>query len=87
MLQVTGKAVFILLSNIIRKILNSQKRVGNEIALLYYRDIEPKDIVAMVTRDPNLLLASDENVQMFMLAIISRSNAKNVAKRRDIIHS
>ena len=34
MLQVTGKAVFILLSNIIRKILNSQKRVGNEIALL-----------------------------------------------------
>ena len=87
MLQVTGKAVFILLSNIIRKILNSQKRVGNEIALLQFRDIEPKDIVAMVTRDPNLLLASDENVQMFMLAIISRSNAKNVAKRRDIIHS
>ena len=87
MLQVTGKAVFILLSNIIRKILNSQKRVGNEIALLQFRDIEPKDIVAMVTRDPNLLLASDENVQMFMLAMISRSNAKNVAKRRDIIHS
>ena len=62
-------------------------RVGKEITLLKFRDTGPKEIVAMVTRNPNLLLASEENVQIFMLATISRSNVKNVAKRRDITHA
>ena len=87
MLQVTEKAVFMLLYNIIRKTLNSQKRVGKEITLLKFRDIGPKEIVVMVTRNPNLLLASEENVQIFVLTTISRSNTKNVAKRRDITHT
>ena len=71
----------------IRKTINSQKRIGKEIALLKFRDIELKQIVAMVTRNSNLLLASEENVQILMLATISRSNAKNVARRRDITHT
>ena len=84
---VTEQAVSILLSNIIRKTLNSQKRMEKEITLLKFRDIEPKQIVAMVTRNANLLLASKENMQIFMLVTISRSNAKNLAKRRDITHT
>ena len=87
LLQETDKVVFMLLSNIIRKTLNSQKRVGKEITLLKFRDIEPKEIVAMVARNPNLLLTSEENLQIFMLATISRSNAKNVAMRIDITHT
>ena len=71
----------------IRKTINSQKRIRKEIALLKFRDIEPKQIVAMVTRNSNLLMASEENVQILMLATISRSNAKNVARRRDITHT
>ena len=86
LLQVTEKTVFMLLSNIIKKTLNSQKRIEKEITLLNFRDIETKRIVAVVTGNPNLLLASKENVQIFMLATISKTNAKNVAKRRDIIH-
>ena len=78
LLQVTEEAAFMLLSNIIRKTLNSKKRMEKEITLLKFKDIEPKRIVAvaMVTRTPNLLLASKENVLIFMLATISRSNAK-----------
>ena len=87
LLQVTEKTVFVLLSNIIRKTLNSQKRIEKEITLFNFRDIEPKGIGPLVTRNPNLLLASKENVQIFMLATISRSNAKIVAKRRDITHT
>ena len=36
----------------------------------------------MVTRNPNLLLASKENVQVFMLATISRSNTKKHSKEK-----
>ena len=71
-----------LLSNITRKTLNSQKRMEKEITLLKFRDIEPKRIVTMVTRNPNLLLASKENVQIFMLATISRSNAKHCSTEK-----
>ena len=53
-----------------------------------FRDIDPKRLVAIEKRNPNLLLASKENVQMFiMLAGISRSIAKNVAKRRSTTHT
>ena len=76
-----------LLSNIIRKTLNPQKRIEKEITLLNFRDIEPKRIGAMVKHNPDLLLASKENVQIFMLAMIGRSNSKNVAERRDITHT
>ena len=87
LLQVTEKAVFMLFSKIIRKTLNSQKRIEKEITLLTFRDIDPKRIVAMVKRNPNLLLASKQNVKIFMLPTITRSNAKNIAKRRDIFHT
>ena len=83
-LQITEKAVFMLLCNIIRKILNLQRQIEKEITLL---DIDPKRIPAIVKRNPNLLLASQENVQIFMLATISRSNAKNAEKRRRITHT
>ena len=73
-----------LLCNIIRKILNLQRQIEKEITLL---DIDPKRIPAIVKRNPNLLLASQENVQIFMLATISRSNAKNAEKRRRITHT
>ena len=55
--------------------------------LTQVRDIDPKWIVAIVKRNPNLLLASQEKVQIFILATISKSNAKNVAKRRSVIHT
>ena len=87
LLQVTEKNVFMLLSKMIRKSLNSRKRIEKEITLLNFRDIEPKPIGAMVTRNPNLLLESKKNVQIFMLAMISRSNAKNAAKRRGITYT
>ena len=58
-----------------------------EIMLPKFRDIEPKQISAIVKCNPNLLLASKENVQIFMLATISRSNTKNVAKKRNISHT
>ena len=48
LLQVTEKAVNILLSNIIRKSLNSQKRIEKESNLLNFRDIEPKRIIVTV---------------------------------------
>ena len=70
--------------NKIRKILNLQRQIEKEITLL---DIDPKRIPAIVKRNPNLLLASQENVQIFMLATISRSNAKNAEKRRRITHT
>ena len=76
-----------LLSNITRKILNSKKRIEKEITLLKFGDIDLKRIVAMVKRNPNLLLALKENVKIFMLPTITKSNAKNVAKRRDITHT
>ena len=83
-LQITEKAVFMLSCNKIRKILNLQRQIEKEITLL---DIDPKRIPAIVKRNPNLLLASQENVQIFMLATISRSNAKNAEKRRRITHT
>ena len=76
-----------LLSYITRKTLNSQKGIVKETTLLNFRDIEIKHIAAMVTRNPNLLLTSIENAQIFMLVTINRSNAKNVAKRREIAHT
>ena len=85
--QVIEKAVFMRVSNIIRKTLKSQKRIEKEIPLLKFRDIHPKRIVAVVKHNLDLLLASKENVQIFMLAIDTRSNAKNVANRKNIIHT
>ena len=70
-----------------RKILNWQSKIEKEITLLKFRDIDPKRIVAIVKRNPNLLLTSEENVQIFMLAMISRSNAKNFAKRMSITYT
>ena len=81
------KSVFMLLSNIITNTLNSQKRIEKEITLLNFRDIDPRRIIAIVKRKPDLLLASKENGEIFMLATITRSNAKNVAKRRNITHT
>ena len=49
-----------------------------------FRDIDPKRIIAFVKCNPNLLLASKENAQIFMLATTSRSNAKSVAQKRSI---
>ena len=68
----------------IRKSLIDKGRLKKK--LHKFRDIDPKRIVAIVKRNPSLLLASEENVQIFMLATISRSNAKNVAKRRSMTH-
>ena len=51
------------------------------------RDIDFKRIVVIVKYNPNLLLPSKENVQIFMLAKISRNNAKTVAKKRSITHT
>ena len=65
-----------LLSYIIRKNLNSQKRIEREITLLKFRAIDPKRIVAIIKPNPDLLLASKENVKIFLLALITRSNAK-----------
>ena len=79
--------ILYVLSNIITNTLNSQKRIEKEITLLNFRDIDPKRIIAIVKRKPDLLLASKENVEIFMLATITRSNAKNVAKRRNITHT
>ena len=56
-----------------------------EITVRKFRDIDPKRVVSIVKHNPNLLLASQENVQI--LATISRSNAKNIAKRRGITHT
>ena len=81
------KSFFMLLSNIIANTLNSQKRIEKEITLLNFRDIDPRRIIAIVKRKPDLLLASKENGEIFMLATITRSNAKNVAKRRNITHT
>ena len=71
----------------IRKILNWQRKIEKEITLLKFRDIDPERIVTIIKRNPNLLLTSEENVQIIMLVTISRSNAKNVAKRRSITHT
>ena len=71
----------------IRKILNWQRKIEKEITLLKFRDIDPKWIAAIVKRNPNLLLTSEENVQIFMSATISRSNAKNVVRRMSITHT
>ena len=68
----------------IRKILNWQRKIGKEITFLKFRDIDPKRIVAIVKRNPNLLVTLEENVQIFMLATISRSYTKNIAKRMSI---
>ena len=62
LLQITEKAVFMLLCNMIRKILNWQRKIGKEITFLEFRDIDPKRIVAIVKRNPNLLLTLEENV-------------------------
>ena len=70
------KWFFTLLSYIIRKTLNSQKRIEKEITLLKLRAIDPKRIVAIIKPNPDLLLASKENVKIFLLALITRSNAK-----------
>ena len=67
--------------------LNWQRKIEKEITSLKFRDTDPKRIVAIVKRNPNLLLASEENLQIFMLATFSRSNAKNIAKRRSIIRT
>ena len=71
----------------IRKILNWQRKIEKEITLLKFRDIDPKWIAATVKRNPNLLLTSEENVEIFMSATISRSNAKNVVRRMSITHT
>ena len=71
----------------IRKILNWQRKIEKEITLLKFRDIDPKWIAAIVKRNPNLLLTSEENVQIFMSATISRSNAKNVVRRMSITYT
>ena len=76
-----------LFSKIIRKTLNSQKRIEKEITLLTFRDIDPKRIVAMVKRNLNLLLASKQNVKIFTLPTITKKKKKNIAKRRDIFHT
>ena len=76
LLQITEKAVFMLLCNTIRKILNWQRRIEKEITLLNFRGIDPKRIVVIVKCNPNLVLALQENVQIFLLATISRRNAK-----------
>ena len=61
-----------LLCNIIRQILNWQRKIEKEVTLLKFRDIDPKRIIVIVKCNPNLLLASKENVQIFMLAIIRK---------------
>ena len=45
-----------------------------------FRDIDPKQIHAIVKRNSNLLLTSKESVQIIMLATTSKSNAKNCGK-------
>ena len=69
-----------LFCNIIRKIQNPQRRIEKEIILLMFRDIDPKQINAIVKRNPNLLLTSKESVQVFLLATASKSNAMNCVK-------
>ena len=86
LLQVSEKAVLMLLCNIIRKTVNWQRRIEKEITLLKFRDTDPKLIVDIKKHNPNLVMASKENVQIFMLVSISRSNAKNVAKKWSITH-
>ena len=75
--------ILYVLSNIITNTLNSQKRIEKEITLLNFRDIDPNRIIAIVKRKPDLLLASKENVEIFMLATITRSNAKKCSKEKE----
>ena len=66
LLQVSEKAVLMLLCNIIRKTVHWQRRIEKEITLLKFRDIDPEQIVDIKKHDPNLLMASKENVQIFV---------------------
>ena len=47
-----------------------------------FRDIDPNGIIAIVKRNPNLLLTSKENVQLFILATLSRRNEKKRGKEK-----
>ena len=48
--------------------------------------VKRNPVVAIVRCNPNFLLTSKQNVEMFMLATTSRRNATNDAKRRSITH-
>ena len=74
-----------LLYNVIRKTLNWQRRIEKESTLFKFRDIDPEWIVAVVKCNQNLLLVSQENVQIFMAmqktyqregASLTRNNSK-----------
>ena len=47
-----------------------------------FRDIDPKRIIAIVKRNPNLLLTSKKHVQLFILATLSRRNEKKRGKEK-----
>ena len=79
LLQVTEKTLFMLLSNIIRKTLNSQKRIEKEITLLNFRDIDFKWSGVMVHV---IQIYFWHQKKTFMLAMISRSSPKKRIKEK-----